>query len=228
MLPDLQELIRVRNRILGVLLKDARKAAGREQSECAELLGIPEEEYRAFEMGRQSPTLPQLEVLAYFFNVPIGHFWGTETLAAERREDTIKERVPELLMLRQRIIGLRLHQLRREADMTLEQAAERSGLDPHQIEAVERGETTLPVSELETLARAVRGRIEDLVDGHGPIGSWIQAQEQFEDFVRLPADLREFILRPVNRSYLELAVRLSQMDVDRLRTIAESILEITY
>jgi hypothetical protein len=39
--------------------------------------------------------------------------------------------------------------------------------------------------------------------------------------------MRQFILRPINRSYLELAMELSDMEVDKLRTIAESILDIT-
>jgi hypothetical protein len=40
--------------------------------------------------------------------------------------------------------------------------------------------------------------------------------------------MRAFILRPINRSYLDLAIRLSEMKVDELRNIAESILEITF
>jgi transcriptional regulator with XRE-family HTH domain len=228
MLPDVRELFKVRNRILGVLLQEARQSAGREHQECADLLEMSLEDYRALESGKQSPTLPQLEVLSYYFKVPIGHFWGTETLSAKRGEEDIKERVPELMMLRQRIIGVRLRKLREDAEMTVAQVAERSEVDAGRIEAAERGQTALPVSELETVVRAAQGRIDDLVDGHGMIGNWLQSQEQFEEFMRLPPEMREFILKPVNQSYLDLAVRLSKMKVDELRSIAESILEITY
>jgi hypothetical protein len=70
--------------------------------------------------------------------------------------------------------------------------------------------------------------LDDLVDSRGPIGNWLQAQQDFEKFAQLPADMREFVLKPINRSYLELAVRLSEMKVEQLRGIAEGILEITF
>ena len=40
--------------------------------------------------------------------------------------------------------------------------------------------------------------------------------------------MRAFIAEPINRNYIETAMRLSEMDVDRLRLIAESILDITF
>jgi transcriptional regulator with XRE-family HTH domain len=228
MASDVQELIQVKNRILGVLLKDAREASGRDMADCASLLGISEEDYRAMEVGLQSPTLPQLEILAYVFNLPIDHFWGTDTLASQRREEEIKDRVPDLLMLRQRIIGLKLRQLREKAGMTVAQVAEKTGIGQEDIEAVEEGMIAYPVHALELLARTVQGGLNDLREGHGPVGNWLQAQKDFDAFLEMPSDLREFVLKPINRSYLDLAIRLSNMEVNKLRTIAESILEITY
>lgn len=226
----LQQRLEIKNRIIGVLLRDARRTTGRSMTECADLLGIPEEQYQAFELGHQAPTLPQLEVLAYYFDVPIAHFWGTETLDAtfSRRHQSIRDRVPEMLMLRQRIIGLRVRELRERNGLTIDQVAEESGIAVDRIQATERGQLALPVNELEAVAQALRAGVEDLVDSHGPIGNWLQAQEEFEKFVELPPEMRAFILKPINRSYLELAIKLSEMEVDRLRTIAESILEITY
>jgi transcriptional regulator with XRE-family HTH domain len=112
--------------------------------------------------------------------------------------------------------------------LSLSDVADRSGMSANQLEVVERGLLSLPVTLLERVANAVNSNIDDLLDGHGTVGNWIQAQEQFDAFAELPTDLREFVVRPINRSYLELAIRLSQMKVNELRTIAESILEITY
>jgi hypothetical protein len=39
---------------------------------------------RSMGIGDQVPSLPQLEILAYFLDVPVSHL-GTETLQAERR-----------------------------------------------------------------------------------------------------------------------------------------------
>jgi transcriptional regulator with XRE-family HTH domain len=222
-----EERLDVKQRILGTLLEDARLSAGRTSADTAAALGVTEDDYRAFESGEASPTLPQLEVLAYYFNVPISHFWRGDTLAVERREETIRQRVPEVTMLRQRIIGVRLQQLREQAGLSVEEVAERTGFDAGLIEQVEYGQVGLPFNQLEKLAYAVGGSPDALMDGHGPIGGWLRAQDDFEQFASLPAELRAFVLKPINRSYLELALRLSDMEADRLRTIAESILEIT-
>ncbi len=225
---NVQELFQIKNRILGVLIQEARQKASYTPAECAELLGITPEQYSAFETGRQAPSLPQLEILSYAFEVPIKHFWGTEPLSATKHGSDLKERAPELLMLRQKIIGIKLRQHREEAEMSVTQVAEKSGLSAPRVEAAERGEADLPVSELEALVRVLRCSLDDLLDEHGPIGNWLQAQEEFEAFKQLPPNLRAFILRPINKSYLELSIRLSEMKVDELRGIAESILEITF
>jgi transcriptional regulator with XRE-family HTH domain len=225
---DVQEFTVIRSRILGALLQDARQSSGKTVADCAELLRVDEAAYQAFEAGAASPTLPQLEILAYYFNVPINHFWGNETRAVVRREEEIKASVPNILLLRQRIIGITLQSLRTEAKISIDELAEKTGLPANRIEAVERGAETLPLNELEALVRALHASLDDLVDSHGPVGTWLQLQGDFEAFSRLPAELREFIAKPINQIYLELAKNLSEMPATRLRTIAESILDITY
>ena len=44
---------------------------------------------------------------------------------------------------------------------------------------------------------------------------------------RLPEELRQFVSMPVNRPYIELAMKLSNMSRDKLRSVAEDILDIT-
>lgn len=226
--PSAQELLTVRKRILGVLLRDAREASGHGIEDTAELLGMSGDDYLRFETGDHTPTLPQLEILAYYFEIPIKHFLGSQTLTEEKQERNIKDRVEELTMLRQRVIGARLRQLRERFGLSQGDVAEKAGLSAGQIDVIERGLLPLPILMLERIANAVNSDLNDLMDGHGTVGNWLQAQEQFDAFADLPHDLRSFIVRPINRSYLELAVRLSNMEVDRLRGIAESILEITY
>ena len=228
MASDLQEMMLVRKRIFGALLHDARSSLGFEPADVARVLGIDEKEYLDFEKGDRAPTLPQLEVIAYYLDIPIGHFWGAETLASARQSRDISEQVPEMLMLRQKIIGARLKQLRVDRNMTQAQVAEASGLSMGQIEVVERGLLPLPITALERITRALETDISKLVDSGGTVGNWLQAHEQFEDFSKLSPEFRDFIVKPINRSYLELAIKLSQMNVSRLREIAESILDITY
>lgn len=225
---NVQELFQIKNRILGVLIKEAREASGQSQSDCADLLGVPLDTYVSYEAGQLAPSLPQLELLSFVFNLPIKHFWGADTLASTRRHDEIKERVPELLMLRHKMIGIKVFELREKAGLSRAQVAEKTAMTPERIEQIEQGNIDLPVSELEFLVRAVQGVLDDLVEDHGPVGNFLQAQKDFEAFVKLPAEMRSFVLKPINRSYIDLAIKLSQMQVDQLRSIAEGILEITF
>jgi len=225
---NVQELFQIKNRILGVLILEARQASGLAQVECAELLGISESDYASIETGKFSPTLPQLEILAFAFKVPIKHFWGAETLSAERNLGDLKDRAQELILVRQKIIGLTLRQLREKNGWSTAQLFEKTGVAIERIEGVEKGVLAMPISELEVLTRSAGGVLDDLIDDRGPVGNWLQAQQEFEAFTKLSPELRAFVLRPINRSYIELAVKLSDMKVDQLRSIAEGILEITF
>src|SRR5689334_10851724 len=139
MAANVEELFQIKNRILGVLIQEARQASGQTQADCADLLGVPIDTYIGYETGTLSPSLPQLELLSFAFNLPIKHFWGADTLASKRRHDEIKERVPELVMLRQKMIGLKVFELREKAGMTREQVSEKTAMSPDKIEQIELG-----------------------------------------------------------------------------------------
>jgi transcriptional regulator with XRE-family HTH domain len=83
---DYEELHSLRSRILGVLIRDARLMKGLSEQQCAVELGVPIEYFEQWELGKRSPTLPQLEMLAYFIGVPVGHFWNTKTISATHDE----------------------------------------------------------------------------------------------------------------------------------------------
>lgn len=138
-----QERARLKNRILGVLLRDARQASGRSEADAAALLGIATEDYRAFESGAASPTLPQLEVLAYAYNVPMSHFWGSQTLADKRQEHSVREKIPAIIALRDRIVGIQIRQARERENLTVAQIAEETGIDARRLRDAERGNSAL-------------------------------------------------------------------------------------
>jgi hypothetical protein len=60
------------------------------------------------------------------------------------------------------------------------------------------------------------------------MGKWFAQQEAAQRFLELPVELQEFVAAPVNQPYLELAQELSEMSLDKLRSVAESLLEITF
>ena len=225
---DRQEELLIRKKILGALLTDARLSSGKSVEECAELVGTGQDAYQSFETGDNTPTLPQLEALSFFFYVPIEHFWGNQTLAVERKEDDIRNTIEQMTAIRDKVIGATLRSLRDEMQTSLEELAEQTGISAEQLEAYEMGNASVPIHELQSLAVPLRATLEDLVDYHGAIGNWLRLQSEFSQFAELPDDIREFVLRPINRSYVELAIHLSGLSVHRLRNIAEGLLEITY
>jgi transcriptional regulator with XRE-family HTH domain len=228
MAANVEELFQIKNRILGVLIKEAREASGQSAADCADLLGVSPAVYDAYESGDSSPSLPQLEILAFVFNLPIKHFWGVDTLASSHRQAEIKDQVPDLLAVRHKMIGIKLQQFREQVGFSISELADKTGISAERIEQMEQGAVEVPISELEFLTRAVQGSLDDLVENRGMVGNWLQAQKDFEAFAVLSPEIRAFVLKPINQSYLELAIKLSRMQVDQLRGIAEGILEITF
>jgi hypothetical protein len=95
------------------------------------------------------------------------------------------------------------------------------------LKSYELGERPVPLPELEALLRILDGQLEAFFDQGGPIGQWINQQKKIQQFTKLPVELQDFVCQPVNRPYLELAQKLSEMSTEKLRSVAENLLDIT-
>ena len=89
------------------------------------------------------------------------------------------------------------------------------------------GERPIPASILEGLLELLEQDIDELVDQDGPIGQWLDEGKSIQDFLELPPELRSFVCKPINRPYLELALSLSGLSTEKLRSVAETLLDIT-
>jgi transcriptional regulator with XRE-family HTH domain len=86
-----------------------------------------------------------------------------------------------------------------------------------------------PLLQLENLAKVLGVSLDYFIDNErGPLGRHEAQQRLNKHLEELPNDLKDFVAAPINISYLETAKRLSEMDVKRLRRIAEGILDITF
>ena len=223
---DKKTQITIRSKKLGVLIRDARMSARRNLKECAEAIGLKSGTFRAYEEGRKSPSLPELETLVYYLDLPIDHFWSRETKSNTPAPIETLDR-SKLLAVRQRKIGALLRQERTNASVSIRNLAHETGISGARIKAYELGERPIPLPELEVLITTLGGRIESYFDKNGPIGQWLTNEEAIQSFLELPDELREFASKPVNRPYLELAMKLSSMSKDKLRSVAEDLLDIT-
>ena len=218
--------VALRTKKLGVLIRDARLAARRSPEECAKALGITKGALRRYEEGERAPSLPEVEILAYFLKVPIDHFWAQSSLS-EAASPAEPPDLPQLIQLRQRMIGALLRQERTAANLSIKDLSRAAGIPAVLLKAYELGQRPIPVPELEALLAKFSSRLEVFLDHSGPVGRWMSQQKSTQQFLELPKELQAFVCQPVNRPYLELAVKLSGMSSENLRAVAEGLLDIT-
>jgi transcriptional regulator with XRE-family HTH domain len=211
--------------MLGVILKDARKAAHQTTREAAESIGMTTSMLSAFESGRRSITLPELEALAYTYDVPIRHFLYNAQFLTENKRDPID--LKRLIPLRQKMIATKLRQLRVEKGIRLSELGKRTGISSRRIKSYEIGRRPITLSDLETLSTALGVEVASFLEPFGPVGEWEINRESDVLFQKLPSDIRHFAAQPIHEPYLRLAMRLSELPAERLRDIAEAILDIT-
>ncbi len=225
---SLTDVLAIRRKIIGVLLQGARLRAGKSKKECAEAIGVSASTITQFEEGHRDIALPQLELLAYALNVPVSSFFK------DKEQEKLLAQEPELpadqvMTLRNRIIGVLLRQARSEVGKTQKDLAAELGISARRITQYEYGQRPIPVAELLQITETLGLPMTYFLDeGIGRIGQREQIQSQFERFSELPDDVREFVSRYTNLPYLRVAVRISDMDADRIRKIAEGLLDITY
>ncbi len=218
--------ITLRTKKLGVLIRDARLSARRSPEECAKAMGVTKGIFRAYEEGRRAPSLPELELLAYYLKLPIEHFWGKASLSGDISGGEAGD-LGRLVELRQRMIGAMLRQERTNASLSLKALADETGIPSARLKSYERGERPIPLPELEAVTSALAARIENFFDQNGPAGQWMSDEKSMRLFLQLPKDLQAFVCQPVNRPYLDLARKLSIMSNEQLRSVAEGLLDIT-
>ena len=219
----MNEVDNTRAQMLGDLIRSAREHARRSIAECAAVIGISPENFEQAEAGEYSLSLPDLEALAIFLDVPMGYFWGSESLGQEPDVD-----YGNFMALRHRIIGALLSQLRLRERRSEQELADELGTDVERIQAYETGTMAIPYLHLEQLSRYLNTSIRHFLDDQrGPLRRHEAEQKLQKQFDQLSPEMQSFLCNPVNVSYLTTAKRLSEMDVAKLRQVAENILEIT-
>ncbi len=216
----------IRAKKLGVLIRDAREAERRSIKECADAISVSPAQFRAYEEGRRAPSLPELETLVFYLKMPIQRFWSDEVISDD---PAIPETVDtaQLINLRQRMIGALLRQERNKINMSLRHIAKETGVSSARLNAYELGERPIPLPELEAIINVMGVRMDVFFDRNGPVGEWMTSQRAMQKFLELPEAMQNFVCQPVNRPYIELAMKLSEMSREKLRAVAEGLLDIT-
>jgi len=86
----------IRRRMIGVLLRQARLAAGKRLSECAQILGVANEAIAGYEYGREDIPFSMLERLGEFLHVPLSYFADEELVSDSDRDRRALQMLSEL------------------------------------------------------------------------------------------------------------------------------------
>ncbi len=219
--------LKIRTKKLSALLKDARIAAGRSIKECAAILGLSSSKYGAYEKGDKAPSLPELEVLAFYLDTPLAHFWSQDSRSAGKQEMLETTNLYRKIPLRQRIVGAYLRKYRLEKAVTQKDLSESIGITPQRLKSYEEGSQPIPLPELEGLVTTLDVPLELFFAKDGTVGKWADEQRHIQQFLELSPEMQKFVTTPVNAPYLEIAMRMSGLSVDALRGLAEGLLDIT-
>lgn len=218
------ESYRLRSKMLGVLIRDARLNAARTIEDCARLLSIEPSIIESWEYGDTAPTLPQIELLAYYLDVPVSHFWSLKTLDQDKAEKVAAQ--SEYMALRDRMIGALLQQARQERSLSHEEVAQQAQIPVEVIQAYEIGETPIPMHQLAVIANIVNKNVDFFLETSSYVGELLRMREEWKHFSDLDPEIREFAANPLNIGFIQIAITFSKLSADKLRQAAEGMLEI--
>ncbi len=221
-----EEEAALRKKMVGVLMRNARLRSSLSIKEVAGITGFSTGAISDHEYGRRDISLPQLEVLAHLYQVPIAYFWDENALD-EDGERTLP--VDEVVGLRRRILGTLLRQARTEAGHSQSDLAQHLDCPPGRIFNYEFGRADIPLIELEKLARILEVPMSYFFDkGIKPNGDQVPDYDELSRLAALPDDVRKFMLHPGNLLYARVAMQLSALSANTLRRLGEGLLDIAH
>lgn len=218
----------VRSKMIGVLLRAARMKAGKSMMQCAEWVGCSPHVISQYEYGRRATSLPELELLACLFGVPVNHLWDEDLATIE--EPCPRPPAERLLGLRHKEIGVLLRQGRTRVGKSQTECAELLGVSAETIAKYEYGQKPVPFPDLEALAETFEIPLYEFLDQSLPAGqvpilrSHGELLSPEDSWSRLPAQIRDFIRSPDSIPFLQMALRLYELPRDSLRNLAEAML----
>lgn len=212
----------IRSKMIGVLLRAARLRAAKTVKQCADWLGCSPHVFSQYEYGRRPISLPELELLARLFRVPVRHLWDDEVAALDL--PSAKAPGQKILGLRHKETGVLLREARSRAGMTQKQCAEILGTSADTVSKYEHGSKAIPFTHLELLAQSLGVAVSDFRDRELEAEGGSELLPPDEVWGSLPPEIKRFICDADNLPYLEMALRLSELPADSLRHLAEAML----
>ena len=209
----------LQRKINGVLIRAAREKARRTIKEVALRLGITPARVQQYERGVREISLPELEHLALFLQMPISFFVNGESPA---ENDAPQPPNPAQTRGRRAALGIKLKQARLAAGKSKEECALAIARKAGTIARYERGASEIPITELEQLAQFLNVNLFYFIEDSS--NEEAGGLMDLEKIARLSKEVRAFILDPENLPYMRMAMKFRDLPTDRLKELGEILL----
>jgi len=135
-------------------IRNIRKANQRSIHNCASLLDISKEHYLRFESGTGPLTLPDVELLARFFDVPLTAFFDNSPLESHTLSLPEKSQRSQYIQLRHKMIRAKFNTFKEKSGMSLEELGEKTGVPQKALVDFSNGSEPISISNLLLIANS--------------------------------------------------------------------------
>jgi len=145
-------------------IRKTRKAKQRSIHDCASILNISKKHYLRFESGTAPLTLPDIEVLAQFFDVPFQSFFDHSPFENQSLSKLTGSIRSQYFELRHKMIQAKFNLLKEKAGVTLEDIQQKTGIPQEALLSFDTGKTPIPINNLIKIAECFGKSLEYFSD----------------------------------------------------------------
>ncbi len=159
-----------------------RKTLQRSVHDCAGILGISEAKYLAFEQGKGFLSLPELELLSLYLNIPLQELFESNVQTNATHHLLQQDIRRQYKRLREKMIQTKLILARQTKGLSLDDLARDTDIPRDTLQAYELGQKTIPLNDLKLICQALACSIEEFFpeegtlltepNGNGHRGQW--------------------------------------------------------
>ena len=137
-------------------IQQIREAKRRSTSDCAAILGISTEAYAEIENGSTAPSVPQVELLAIFFETSSENLLSDQSIFSDEQSLILNDDIrPRFIVLRNKMISAMLKMAKKNKQISVEDIHQITQIPLDQLEAYEHQEKSMPLDHLFKIASAL-------------------------------------------------------------------------
>ncbi len=129
-------------------IKQIRKLKNRSLHDCAKVLNIPKERYHHFEEGNGVLSLPELELLAIFLEVPMQSLFQDSDLELDQAALLSEEKMPVYKNLRDKMIRTKLNLEMENKGISVENLNDKTGIAMQTLKSYQENGESIPFDHL--------------------------------------------------------------------------------